>query len=165
MSYQFWPQRSSLAVAAKVFILALPNNQMWHYWKESQCSNVRSQSVVMKLLSCATSKDHFNRSIMQSVKISCLPSARLFVCLVLNVSTLALHFCVGVDSDPHLQGFFSLSPFLFFLSGCGIRILGKTYMLPHQVRPATVKGRQRGKKWRQWDDQHSVLPHSNFTGS
>lgn len=45
-----------------------------------------------------------------------LPSARLFVCPVLSVSTLALHFCVGVESDPHLPGlffFFSLSPFSF----------------------------------------------------
>lgn len=60
-----------------------------------------------------------------------------FLCLLLgslfapalSVSTLALHFCVGVESDPHLQGlfyfFFFFSSFLalsffFFLSGCGI---------------------------------------------
>lgn len=157
MAYQFWPQRSSLAEVAKVFILAPSYNQMWHYWKDSdsQCSNVQSHSVVMKVLSfvptlktTSTDPSCSGGGIIKSHVCLLLPSARLFVCLVLNVSTLALLFCVGVESDPHLQDFFfplSLS-FFFFLSGCRIWIFGKIYMLLHQVCAATVKRRQWEKK-------------------
>lgn len=52
-----------------------------------------------------------------------LPSARLFVCPVLSVSTLALHFCVGVESDPHLPGLFFSSRSLLFLFPLGLRNL------------------------------------------
>lgn len=122
MAYQFWPQRSSLAAVAKVFILAPPHDQMWHCWKDSgsQCSNVRSHSVVVKVLCLWCQLLRPLQQIHHAVgggggSHVCLlsPSARLFVCPVLSVSTLALHFCVGVESDPHLQGLFFFSPFSF----------------------------------------------------
>lgn len=126
MAYQFWPQRSSLAEVAKVFILAPPYDQMWHYWKDSnsQCSNVQSHSVVMKvrcpLCQLLRPLQQIHRSVgggrVKSHVCLLLPTARLFVCLVLNVSTLAYLLCVGVESNPHLQGCFFLSRSPFFPS-------------------------------------------------
>lgn len=131
MAYQFWPQRSSLAAVAKVFILAPPHDQMWHCWKDSgsQCSNVRSHSVVVKVLCLWCQLLRPLQQIHHAVGVGgshvclLLPSARLFVCPVLSVSTLALHFCVGVESDPHLPGLFFSSRSLLFLFPLGLRNL------------------------------------------
>lgn len=129
MAYQFWPLRSSLAEVAKVFILAQPYDQMWHCWKDSdsQCSNVQSHSVVMKVLSFVptlktTSTDpscKLGKNIQSHVCLL-LPSAQLCVCLVLNVSTLALLCLCRCGERPTSVGFFLSLSFSFFLSGWGI---------------------------------------------
>lgn len=149
----FWPQRSSLAEVAKVFILAPPYDQMWHYWEDSDshCSNVQSHSVVMKVLffvptlktTLTDPSFGWGLDVWGGGSHVCLllPSAQLFVCLVLNISTLALLFCVGVESDPHLQGFslfLSLSFFRFPLRLQNLN-LRQNIHAPPQVCAATVK--------------------------
>lgn len=123
MAYQFWPLRGSLAEVAKVFILALPYDQMWHCWKDSdsQCLNAKSR-VVMKVvcLLCQHLRplQQIHRAVGETYTVSRLPSNAVLLglpcALHFNISLVSLCRC---GERPTSAGVFFLSLFFFFLLG------------------------------------------------